>query len=129
MKKNATARRHQQHRPYDGSEQYHQRADKPDQDDKQTEKEVRLVTCDSGDSAQDVEGGIQNVDYKDNDHPKEADEHCKCANSKLHYKSSPFSNQEPQDRLQVSTLPCRRYFFTRCLQLSIDAHFTSPASF
>jgi len=91
-KEKRDARHRQQHRPHDGSEQYHQRADKPDQDDKQTEKEVRLVIRDPGDSAQDVEGGIQHVDQKGNDCPKEAGKHCKRAHSKLHHRASPFTS-------------------------------------
>ncbi len=53
-KEERDARHRQQHRPHDGSEQRHHRADKADQDHKQTEKEVRRVSCDPGDSAQDV---------------------------------------------------------------------------
>jgi hypothetical protein len=50
-KEKRDARHRQQHRSHDGSEHCHYRADKPDQDDKQTEKEVRRATCDPGDSA------------------------------------------------------------------------------
>ena len=45
-KEKRDARHRQQHRSHDGSEQCQHRADKPDQDDKQAEKEVRRVTCD-----------------------------------------------------------------------------------
>ncbi len=41
----------QQHRSHDRSEGCQHRADKPDQDDKQTVKKVRRATCDPGDSA------------------------------------------------------------------------------
>src|SRR5260221_4537515 len=82
-------RHQQQHPSNNGSEQYRKRADKPDQDDKRTEKEVRLVSCDPGDPGQDVEGGVQDVDKKGNDRPKETGDHCKRAHSKLHHRSSP----------------------------------------